>query len=854
MKTNFLSFILVSFVFVVACAPAEQAGKSGPSLTETQPGSSKDGKADRWSTADDPSLFSHDLEYRLDALPQEGEATNVPWTGTYWPVYKDSINVRWQGDDTKSPAAKYGEAFNVPNVEDRVSQYYGVERHNTRTECEANDDCDSTIGERCAKREGAEKGRCIPTWWGICHAWAPVSIQEPEPVHPVTRNGITFEVNDIKALLTLAYDRSTSKFVSLRCNKNNSKDEIEYDAYDRPSSDDAECSDTNPGTLHVLLANYLGIKGESFVEDRTFDAQVWNQPIRGYRVTQMKELVDEQGNVDGVAANTLVGVPEGVPNPDEFEFSGVVGAQEWMQGGPYPVVAGRTLRVVLTGSGDADVYARFDGEPSAEEHDCRPFNATTEEECEIVVPEGKTQVYVGVNGNAETSTFEVHVTLEPDPNYEVPTTYLFNDGAAKLYHVKTQVQYIAESEMTTDGNLADKIDQYTRTDYYQYILEVDVNGDIIGGEWIGASKKNHPDFLWLPTGRRSSPIAGGAIKYAKVKELLNASILGEDESNPAPSYSSKHESGSVEKDAWVNFGPYLTDNGEVKVNMVGDGDADLYVRKGEPPTKDNYDCRPFLSNTAEECRLNGPGPVYVSVFGYVKSHFELSISFNEPGEGVTDPTTVPEVTEPDPETDHVNEGQWKYYGPYDVEAGDLKVSISGSGDADLYVREGAQPTSGNYDCRPYKSGSEEECLMEGAGKYYVSIYGYKDADFELIVTPTEAGSVTDPEVTEPEVTEPEIPTAFTHLNETGHVAKDEMKVYTLNVAEAQKLIIQTLAQEDVDLYLRFGQAPTRYDYDVRAFNVGGNETLDYTAATAGALFVGIHGYEEADFTVTSTDP
>lgn len=33
---------------------------------------------------------------------------------------------------------------------------------------------------------------------------------------------------------------------------------------------------------------------------------------------------------------------------------------------------------------------------------------------------------------------------------------------------------------------------------YNYILETDANGEIIGGEWVGSSKKNHPDFLWIP--------------------------------------------------------------------------------------------------------------------------------------------------------------------------------------------------------------------------------------------------------------------------------------------------------------------------------------------------------------------
>lgn len=31
---------------------------------------------------------------------------------------------------------------------------------------------------------------------------------------------------------------------------------------------------------------------------------------------------------------------------------------------------------------------------------------------------------------------------------------------------------------------------------YSYILEGNSRGDIVGGEWVGSSKKDHPDFIW----------------------------------------------------------------------------------------------------------------------------------------------------------------------------------------------------------------------------------------------------------------------------------------------------------------------------------------------------------------------
>ena len=35
--------------------------------------------------------------------------------------------------------------------------------------------------------------------------------------------------------------------------------------------------------LHYAY-NYLGVQHQAFAEDRTFDDEVWNQPVRGYKV------------------------------------------------------------------------------------------------------------------------------------------------------------------------------------------------------------------------------------------------------------------------------------------------------------------------------------------------------------------------------------------------------------------------------------------------------------------------------------------------------------------------------------------------------------------------------------------
>jgi hypothetical protein len=68
------------------------------------------------------------------------------------------------------------------------------------------------------------------------------------------------------------------------------------------------------------------------------------------------------------------------------------------------------------------------------------------------------------------------------------------------------------------------------------------------------------------------------------------------------------------------------------------------------------------------------------------------------------------------------------YGPYDASSYTaMRFSIAGgTGDADLYVRFGAAPTTATYDCRPYANGNNETCTFEPsqAGNYYVMLHAY----------------------------------------------------------------------------------------------------------------------------------
>ena len=64
-----------------------------------------------------------------------------------------------------------------------------------------------------------------------------------------------------------------------------------------------------------------------------------------------------------------------------------------------------------------------------------------------------------------------------------------------------------------------------------------------------------------------------------------------------------------------------------------------------------------------------------------------------------------------------------------VAAGTYDFTMTGSNDADLYVRVGSAPTTTKFDCRPYKTGSSESCRVTLAqpSTIHVMVRGYSTA-------------------------------------------------------------------------------------------------------------------------------
>ena len=238
----------------------------------------------------------------------------------------------------------------------------------------------------------------------------------------------------------------------------------------------------------------------------------------------------------------------------------------------------------------------------------------------------------------------------------------------------------------------------------------------------------------LETAGRDDKTGYGLVQAKAASDALAASCGG---TTPPPPTGNALTNGVAKTGLTANAGQELSFTMEVPAGATGltfdmaggTGDADLYVKFGSAPTTSVYDCRPYKTGNSESCPISNvqAGTYHVKVIAYSSfSGVSLTGSFTDNsgggnGGGATGgSSTVNDIS--------VSRRAWKYY-TVEVPAGmaTLNVSISGgSGDADLYVRKGAKPTSSSYDCRPYKNGNTESCPFTNpaADTWHIGIYGY----------------------------------------------------------------------------------------------------------------------------------
>ncbi len=245
--------------------------------------------AEKWNGANDPANFASDFEYKYSKLPLQAAlpVEQTPWAETYWPAFKGSINFRWNSPlrETFNYASPTKEEVKAM-TRDQLMLLSPAEKYDL-----AMGRYDFPLKREAYQHAGAD----WPEWAGICHGWAPAAIQyrEPKPVDFTNPDGIVipFGSSDVKGLL--------SYFIAFH-------GEIDVVFAGRRCKRSGPCSDINPGALHVILTNEIGLRGQPVIADITGGKEVWNQPVYAFQMVPVASSIVEDPNGSGVDINLIM--------------------------------------------------------------------------------------------------------------------------------------------------------------------------------------------------------------------------------------------------------------------------------------------------------------------------------------------------------------------------------------------------------------------------------------------------------------------------------------------------------------------------------------------------------------------
>ncbi|PIS10364.1 MAG: hypothetical protein COT73_09755 [Bdellovibrio sp. CG10_big_fil_rev_8_21_14_0_10_47_8] len=324
--------------------------------------------------------------------PHETSLNLQPWADGRWPLERGILGFRYADPGFTNQVSwetRYNYVLKTPvqqilNEPDRsrraelIDQLSPAEKYDLLV-----GDSEQTLTRaQWAEGESYQRSGKLAHWMGICEGSAAAGSTYPQPRKSVLMwspqgDMIQFHILDIKGLAALLWSSYNVKIPTAGtvCDNANPK-----------NSDgvivDEDCFNNNPGTWHIALTNFLGLRQQTIFINRVTNQEVWNVPVLSYKISYFDVNTKKRKNSLAEA-------------------------------------------VIPIGSDQRKIFNHFR-----------------------------------------------------------------SPRATQLVGVKTTITVASGSTTHRDSLVSSSLGGFD----YEYDLELDAQGQIVGGEWLGAK---HPDFIWV---------------------------------------------------------------------------------------------------------------------------------------------------------------------------------------------------------------------------------------------------------------------------------------------------------------------------------------------------------------------
>ena len=372
---------------------------------------------------------------------------------------------------------------------------------------------------------------------------------------------------------------------------------------------------------------------------------------------------------------------------------------------------------------DADLYLNIGESATTSKYACRSYKGENNAEiCSLDIAEAS-DIFIGVYGY-QSASYRLQATVT-DLNITTLQSGVSVSGSVEkdtvnYYKIAVEADSKLKSlldHLSADADIRVKIGEKPTVHNFDC---KSLKGQIVADECSVTVTQNADVYI-------------GVYGYKSATYQLTSTIL--EAESVVTLESTVVKSGSVENgDMKYYMIPAKT--GE-RVDSLLDAltaDADIYVRVGEKPTKESFDCKSTHGGTnSDGCSvtLDRDTNVYIGIYGYKAAEYEVKATIvnNNPNPNNDLITGV---------NDSVEMDKTKYYTIHLEANRQIKVVLDQlTADADLFLQVDAQPTNLKSACKSTHGGvNSEECTfaLKEAGDIHIGIFGFRPANYRLKAT------------------------------------------------------------------------------------------------------------------------